>query len=102
MSAFNPDEAAACRHLIELALAEDLGTTGDRTSLATIPPGAVASAAFVARAPGVVAGLPAGALVCHAVDPTLTFTVSVPDGSRTERGTTLATVAGSLRKILAA
>ncbi len=37
MSAFTPDEAAACRRLIELALAEDLGTTGDRTSLAHDP-----------------------------------------------------------------
>jgi nicotinate-nucleotide pyrophosphorylase (carboxylating) len=102
MSAFTPDEAAACRKLIELALAEDLGTTGDRTSLATIPPGAVATAAFVARTTGVVAGLPAAALVCHAVDPALAFAVVTPDGSRTDRGTTLATVAGPLRSILAA
>ena len=69
MSAFTTDEAAACRRLIELALAEDLGTTGDRTSLATIPAGVQATAAFVARSPGVLAGLPAATLVCHAVDP---------------------------------
>ena len=102
MSAFTPDEAAACRRLIELALAEDLGATGDRTSLATIPTSANAAVAFVARSSGVLAGLPAAALVCHAVDPTLTFTVVGPEGSRTERGTTLATVSGSLRSILAA
>jgi nicotinate-nucleotide pyrophosphorylase (carboxylating) len=102
MSSFAPDVAAACRRLIELALAEDLGTTGDRTSLATIPAGTQGSAAFVARSPGVVAGLPAAAMVCHAVDPTLAFTVVTGDGSPLERGMRLATVAGSLRSILAA
>jgi nicotinate-nucleotide pyrophosphorylase (carboxylating) len=102
MSAFSPAETAACRALMELALAEDLGGAGDRTSLATIPATATATAAFVARSPGVVAGLPAAAMVCHAVDPTLTFIVSTPDGSKCERSTTLATVAGPLRAILAA
>ena len=102
MSVFSPDETAASRRLIELALAEDLGSTGDRTSLATIPATATATAAFVARSPGTLAGLPAAAMVCHAIDPTLTFTVEVDDGARLERGTTIATAAGSLRAILAA
>lgn len=95
-------EAAAAEALIRLALAEDLGPTGDRTSLATIPEPTRARAAFVSRSPGVVAGLPVAALVCHAVDPALTFTQSVPDGSPTERGTLLATVEGPLRSVLAA
>jgi nicotinate-nucleotide pyrophosphorylase (carboxylating) len=102
MSTFTPDEAAACRRLVELALAEDLGTTGDRTSLATIPADATGRAAFVARSPGVVAGLPVAAMVCAAVDPQLAFAVVTPDGSRLERGTVLATVAGPLRAVLAA
>jgi nicotinate-nucleotide pyrophosphorylase (carboxylating) len=102
MSTFTPDESAACRKLIELALAEDLGPTGDRTSLATIPAATLGAAAFVARSAGVVAGLPAAAMVCHAVDPTLTFTVAVPDGSPVARGAVLASVSGSLRAILAA
>jgi nicotinate-nucleotide pyrophosphorylase (carboxylating) len=101
MSAFSPDETAASRRLIELALAEDLGPTGDRTGLATIPAGATAAAAFVARSPGVLAGLPAAAMVCHAVDPTLTFTVNIDDGSALEYRATIATVTGSLRAILA-
>jgi len=102
MSLFSPAEAAACRSLIDLALAEDLGTAGDRTSLATIPTSATGSAAFVARGPGVSAGLPAAAMVCHAVDPDLTFTVALHDGAECGRGMTLATLAGSLRAILAA
>jgi nicotinate-nucleotide pyrophosphorylase (carboxylating) len=102
MSTFSADEAAACRTLVNLALAEDLGPAGDRTSLAIIPATTVASAAFVARAPGVVAGLPAAALVCAAVDPALVFTAVTSDGAAATRGTRIATVAGPLRSILAA
>lgn len=102
-SAFTPAEVAACRQLIHWALAEDLGPLGeDRTSLAVIPADAVASAAFVARVPGVVAGLPAVELVCAAVDPALVFAFCVSDGSRVEPGTTLATVRGPLRSLLVA
>jgi nicotinate-nucleotide pyrophosphorylase (carboxylating) len=64
---FSSAETAACRRLVELALAEDLGDAGDRTSLATIPADKSARAAFVARSPGVIAGLPAAAMVCDAV-----------------------------------
>lgn len=95
-------EAAAARALIALALAEDLGDTGDRTSLATIPADTTATAAFVARSPGTVAGLPVAELVCVAVDPGLTFLADVPDGSPVVRGTRIATISGSLRSILAA
>lgn len=102
MSTFTPTEAAACARLIELALAEDLGTAGDRTSLATISIESQARAAFVVRTPGVVVGLPAAELVCRAVDPNLTFAVVADDGTRAERGAVLATLAGSLRSILAA
>jgi nicotinate-nucleotide pyrophosphorylase (carboxylating) len=99
---FSPAEAAACRALIDMALAEDLGKTGDRTSLATIPATASGRAAFVARVEGVAAGLPAAALVCHAVDPSLTFKALAVEGARFERGNTLATVAGPMRSLLAA
>jgi nicotinate-nucleotide pyrophosphorylase (carboxylating) len=102
MPTFSPNEAQVCHHLIDLALAEDLGTNGDRTSLATIPEKAQGTAAFVARNPGVLAGLPAAAMVAHTIDPTLTFTVVIPDGSRIARGAILATVSGQLRSVLAA
>jgi nicotinate-nucleotide pyrophosphorylase (carboxylating) len=44
--------------LVDRALAEDLGDGVDVTSLATIPFDLEGVADFVARAPGVVAGLP--------------------------------------------
>ncbi len=102
MTAFTPDEASACRRLVELALAEDLGAAGDRTSLALIPADQSGRATFVARTEGVVAGLPAAAMVCASVDPALAFVPAHPDGSALIRGTVLATVAGPLRSILAA
>ena len=71
MMSFSAAETAACRRLVELALEEDLGPVqdpstervGDRTSRAVIPADLQARAVFVARAPGVLSGLPAVALV---------------------------------------
>lgn len=97
-----PAEAASADALIALALTEDLGLTGDRTSLGTIPEATQGKAAFVARSAGVVAGLPVAARVCAKVSSELTFTPSVSDGTPTQRGLTLATISGPLRAILAA
>ena len=102
MTAFTAAEAAACRRLVDLALAEDLDGAGDRTSTALIPAGQPGRAAFVARTTGVVAGLPAAALVCAAVDEELAFTPTVADDSRVARGVVLATVTGPLQSILVA
>jgi nicotinate-nucleotide pyrophosphorylase (carboxylating) len=99
---FPSDVAAAAKRLVELALAEDLGSTGDRTSEALIPADQPGRAVFVARVPGIVAGVPVAGLVIAAVDPTLNLDVHVPDGSPVERGNRIATVAGPLRSILIA
>lgn len=97
-----PAEAAAARSLIALALAEDLGDAGDRTTLSTIPAIATATAAFAVRSGGVVAGLPVAALVCEAVDSSLVFTPTVPDGTTLPPKGRAATVAGKLQSILIA
>ncbi len=95
-------EESSARSLISLALPEDLGEFGDRTSLATIPADTLATVQFLARNTGVVAGLPVARLVCHAVDTHLLFIPKLSDGSHITRGTILATLSGSLRSILAA
>jgi nicotinate-nucleotide pyrophosphorylase (carboxylating) len=102
MNTLTPAEAAAAKSLITLALAEDLGTAGDRTAQATIPATAVGRAAFVARAVGIVAGLPVAELVLHEVDPQLTFTPLVADGTPATPGKRLAIAAGPMRSVLAA
>ena len=95
-------EASAVRLLLRIALPEDLGDTGDRTSLATIPAEKRATAAFTARRSGVVAGLSVARMVCGAFDASLKFTAKLADGTAVERGTVLAELSGSLRSILAA
>jgi nicotinate-nucleotide pyrophosphorylase (carboxylating) len=97
---FSPPELAACERLVRLALDEDLGATGDLTSQAVIPADLTGAAVFVARSSGVVAGLPAAALTFALVDPAVTFTPLVEDGTPTTPGLRLAEVRGPMRSIL--
>lgn len=88
--------------LIDFALTEDLSDDGDVTSRATIPEGLPGRAAFVARSPGVLAGLEAAEGVCRRVDPKLEFAALQQDGYRLGANETFATVAGPMRSILTA
>jgi nicotinate-nucleotide pyrophosphorylase (carboxylating) len=97
---FTAAENLACRRLVELALEEDVGP-GDLTSQAVIPKGLDGQAVFVARAAGVVAGLPAAAMVFEALDRRVVVGPLVEDGSAVARGARLATVRGPMRAILA-
>ncbi|MFL5329749.1 MAG: carboxylating nicotinate-nucleotide diphosphorylase [Gemmataceae bacterium] len=98
----NNAEIAAAKALIHLALVEDMGQRGDLTSSATIPENAVGQANVVARAAGVVAGLPLAALVFAAVDARLGFEPRTLDGAVVQPGDVLAMGAGPMRAILAA
>jgi nicotinate-nucleotide pyrophosphorylase (carboxylating) len=98
---FSTEEALACRRLIALALEEDVGA-GDITSQAVIPADMQAKTLIVARAPGVLAGMPAALLVAEAVDPSLRLEPLLADGSRLESGDAVATLSGPMRGILAA
>jgi len=88
--------------LLELAIREDLGQAGDVTSLATIPEDATGRAAFVARQPGVLAGVPIIARAIERFDPALRFKPLLTDGAPLARGHWIGTVEGSMRSILAA
>ena len=104
--AYNPSmtqsEEAAARTLVDLALAEDLGVGGDRTTLALIPEGETATAAFIARTAGVIAGLPLVAMTLQSVDPSLELIISNNDGATVAKGMQIASVTGPLRSILIA
>jgi nicotinate-nucleotide pyrophosphorylase (carboxylating) len=89
---------AAVRALIDLALAEDIGR-GDITTLATVAAEATATAEIVQKAPGVVCGLPVVALVFAALDPQVTVTPLVDEGSPDERRAVVR-LAGPARSIL--
>ncbi len=98
---FTASETQACRELIRLALAEDLGAAGDITSQALIPSDQLARAVFRTRSPGTIAGLPAAALVYEVIEPTLAFRTLVGDGTTVSADTAIAEVSGRLRSILA-
>lgn len=95
-------ETGCLNVLIDLALAEDLGDTGDVTSKATIPEDSQGKAVFVARAPGVLAGLEVAKRVCQRVDPKLVFLPSFVDGDPLKKCDSIATVEGPMRSILSA
>jgi nicotinate-nucleotide pyrophosphorylase (carboxylating) len=105
MTGFSPAETAACCRLVDLALAEDLGPHfpgKDITSFALIRPTARGQAVFVARQPGVQAGLPAVALVLGAVDPELRLEPQTEDGTALQPGTPIAVIRGCTQSLLMA
>jgi nicotinate-nucleotide pyrophosphorylase (carboxylating) len=97
-------DLAEVGRVIYTALAEDLGDPPrDVTSEATIPAEQVDVAEIVARAPGVVAGLPVAAQVFAATSGgTARFEQRVADGARVVRGDVLAVVTGPTRALLTA
>ncbi len=80
----------------------DLAVTLDVTSAATVPPAQYGTADLVARADGVVAGLPVAARVFTWLAPGATLTAGAADGDRVARGDVLLTVRGPVRALLAA
>ena len=95
-------DPAYVEDLVRRALAEDLAGGVDVTSTATVPAGQSAAGDLVARAPGVVAGLPVAAAVFAAVDPAVRVQLAARDGDRVRRGAVLATVTGPTRSLLTA
>ena len=83
-------------------LAEDLGHECDWTSVALVPATARSELAVVARRAGVVAGLPAAALVTKAADPGMEFLPRRTDGDRVAAGETVAMLTGPTRSVLTA
>lgn len=83
-------------------LAEDLGHECDWTTLALVGATAASELAVVARTAGVVAGLPAAAIVAGVAGPALRFVPLVADGTWVEAGRRIATLAGPTRSVLTA
>jgi nicotinate-nucleotide pyrophosphorylase (carboxylating) len=84
------------------ALAEDLGRAGDVTSIATIPEGTQARALVVARAAGVIAGLPLVAAAFHKLAPEIEISAGLRDGASVAAKTTLMRLTGPAHAVLAA
>ena len=86
---------------VERALAEDLTPLGDLTS-ALLPQDLVATARFVARSNGVIAGRLCAAETFAQVDPTVVLQWSVTDGDIVSPGSVIAAATGRLASILTA
>lgn len=97
-----PAETAAWELLIAAALEEDLASAGDLTSLALVRTDLPGAGSFVARRPGVLAGLDAVRMVLARVDAALRFEQCCDDGAAIETGQVIGRVSGSLRSLLAA
>lgn len=91
----------AATPLIELALAEDIGP-GDATSQSTLDAASLLHGRIVAKAPGVIAGLPVAEAVFRAVDSALIFAAHVCDGQEVATGELVAEVSGPGPSLLAA
>ncbi len=95
-------EEHAALALIDLALQEDLEEAGDLTSLAVLPEGEQGSAFLVARAAGVLAGLPIVELVYRRLHTRVAVQCFSKDGQTIEPGQRLVRVSGPLHTLLAA
>lgn len=97
---FDIAERTAAARLIELALAEDLGTIGDVTTNALIRPDERGTVQIVSRQTGVLAGLPVARLVFEQIDHDVRWVTCVDDGGALQPGTVVAELSGSVRSLL--
>jgi nicotinate-nucleotide pyrophosphorylase (carboxylating) len=91
----------AVRAVVAAALVEDLTPIGDLTS-ALLPPDLEATASFVPRSDGVLAGRRCAEEAVRQVDDTLAVAWEADDGDRLTAGVELGRVAGRLAPILTA
>jgi len=89
------------RDVVTRALAEDLTPLGDLTAT-LLPDGVTATASYVARDAGAIAGAACAQETFRQVDADLVVDWRVADGTVVEPMTTIATVRGSLESILIA
>lgn len=87
------------RDIVDRALAEDIGF-GDLTTESMVPINATTAGRIVARASGVVAGLPFASEVFRTVEPEIRFEEFIADGTRVEPGDLVAGLSGPARGIL--
>ena len=98
---FEPLDPGAYREVVRRALAEDLGW-GDITTEATVDDTLKARGQIIAKCDCVIAGLDVAAETFRQLDPSASFTVLMPDGSRCKHGDVVAEVRGSAASLLTA
>jgi nicotinate-nucleotide pyrophosphorylase (carboxylating) len=94
-------DMAAVRRVVALALEED-GARNDVTTQALVSPGQQGRGVFLAKAAGVICGLPVAAAAFAELDPAVRFEALVAEGAISAPGSVLARVEGPLSPILSA
>jgi len=107
--AFTGVDPAWVKDLVGRSLAEDLGVPAggphaghDVTGEATIPADQIDTAELVARAPGVIAGIPVALAVFLACAPAAEIALARRDGESVQRDDVIATITATTRGILVA
>ncbi|HYF77531.1 MAG TPA: carboxylating nicotinate-nucleotide diphosphorylase [Symbiobacteriaceae bacterium] len=91
----------AVDEIVRRALLEDIGA-GDITTEATVPADKLATAVLLVKEEGVLCGQSVAQAVFRTYDPSLTYEVLVPEGSKVVAGTEVARISGNARSILTA
>ncbi len=86
--------------LIDLSLDEDLGSAGDVTTSALVPPGALGRGELWAKEPMVLSGLGAFVRTFEKVDPSIRVKLEARDGARTSKRQRVASLTGPLSTLL--
>lgn len=87
------------QQFIRLSLEEDTGE-GDHTSLACIPPGSHGKAQLLVKDTGIIAGMELAKAVFSELDPALSFTARLTDGSKVQPGMIAFEIEGNEHSIL--
>jgi len=95
----NKHALKAAHKLIGIALKDDVGD-GDITTNSIVPAEIRRKAKMVAKADGVVAGLPVAEMVFRELDPDLIWNELVKEGDKVKKGDVLVEFAGSYRALL--
>lgn len=88
--------------MVERALVEDFGNSGDVTARLLVPETATGMLVMRAREDGVIAGMQAAQLTYKLVDPAVEFEVLKPTGSSVSKGEIIARISGPSRSLLSA
>lgn len=87
---------------IKAAIEEDVGSSGDVTTLALVPDSCVSSAMIIARHECIVSGAEIASMVFAGVDSSLDCRILIGDGDSAGEGAVILTVSGNAASILTA
>jgi len=88
--------------MVERALTEDFGNSGDITARVLVPESARGSLVMRARETGVIAGMQAAQMTYDLVNPDVSFEVLSPTGTAVDAGDIIARISGPSRSLLSA